>query len=58
MTRHFGYSLLLIVLVSLNLDRAEDKKANGAIHRMATRVTPDAGSLPLPAIGRPTATHR
>ena len=32
--------------------------ANRAIHRMATRVTPDAGSLSLPAIGRATATHR
>jgi hypothetical protein len=32
--------------------------ANRAIHRMATRVTPDAWSLSLPAIGRATATHR
>jgi len=32
--------------------------ANRAIHRMATRGTPDAWSLPLPAIDRATATHR
>ena len=32
--------------------------ANRAIHRMATRVTPDAGSLSLPAIGRATGSHR